>query len=254
MIAMKPLKIATAFALLLLSLLSSPLAFAGEVIVGFSDGSWMPLERFLGPSDNPRDQKPEYTVVVENGVARHRAPAAQAGPRLTGFLELPAAMKPIPSNVVIEWHLPDVNELRKLASSGGIALAGHYIRGNYDFAARKGDWQGGMFGDWWAAAFKQGDTVLAVLRSGNDNRIAVPMKAKQEIGFRMVKEGTQLALWLNEDGEGWREIGAVTIALNSGGSPAIAMSHFRVLDTGGGVIDVGVNRMCWASTDERWPK
>lgn len=249
----KVLMMLVVVALCLLSL-SAPFLFAGEVMVDFASGSWAPLERFLGPSDNPRDQKPEYTVVLENGVAWHRAPAAQAGARLTGFLELPAAMKPVPSDVVIEWHLPEVNELRKLAASGGIALAGHYIRGNYDFAARKGDWQGGMFGDWWGAAFKQGDTLLAVLRNGNDNRVAVPITAKNDIGFRMVKEGTRLALWLNAAGTGWREVGTATIGLNSGGSPAIAMSHFRVLDTSGGVIDVGVDRMRWASTDARWPK
>ena len=70
----------------------------------------------------------------------------------------------------------------------------------------------------------------------------------------MVKEGARLALWLNEDGAGWREVGAVTITLNTGGSPSIAMSHFRVLDTSGGVIDVGVDRMRWAGTDAGWPK
>jgi hypothetical protein len=227
---------------------------AGELEASFLDGSFGALERFLGPSDNPRDQRPEYTVVVENGRAVHLAPAAAPGPRLTGFLEPPTRLKPLPSDITIEWTLPDVRELQALASSGGIALAGHYIRGDYDFAARRGDWQGGMFGDWWGGAFKTGSTLLAVLRNGNSNPVAVPIRANTSIGFRMVKRGTSLALWIDEDGTGWREVGQATIGLNPGGKSTLAMSHFRVLDTSGGAVRVSVGRMRWSSPDQGWPK
>lgn len=227
---------------------------AGELSVDFSSGGFGALERFLGPSDNPRDQKPEFTVVVEGGRAVHLAPAAAPGPRLTGFLEPPARLKPLPADLMIEWLLPDVSELRPLAAGGGIALVGHYVRGDYDFAARRGDWQGGLFGDWWGGVLKTGDTLQAVLRNGNDNRVAVPIRAVSSIGFRMVKRGTALALWLNEDDAGWREVGQATIGLNPGGKPTIAMSHFRVLDTSGAAVRVGVSRMVWSSPDPAWPR
>lgn len=184
----------------------------------------------------------------------HLAPQAAPGPRLSGFLEPPARLKPLPADLTIEWTLTDVRELRALAAGGGIALAGHYLRGDYDFAARRGDWQGGLFGDWWGGAFKSGDTLLAVLRNGNDNRVAVPIRAASSIGFRLVKRGTALALWLDEDGSGWREAGQATIGLNPGGKPTIAMSHFRVLDTNGGPVRVGVSRMVWSSPDPGWPQ
>jgi hypothetical protein len=229
-------------------------AHAGELDVDFKAGNFGVLERFLGPNDNPRDQKPEYTVVVENGRAVHIAPAAAPGPRLTGFLEPPAALKPLPADITIEWHLPDVNELKGMAPTSGIALVGHYIRGDFDFAARKGDWQGGLFGDWWGAAFKQGNTLLAVLRNGNSNPVAVPITARTRIGFRMVKTGTSLALWLNEDEAGWREVGQATIGINPGGKATIAMSHFRALDTSGAAVRVSVDRMRWASPDPGWPR
>jgi hypothetical protein len=234
--------------------LTGALTDAGELSVDFASGGTCTLERFHGPNDNPRDQKPEFTVVVENGRAVHVAPAAAPGPRLTGFLEPPAGLKPLPSDLTIEWTLPEVRELRALAASGGIALAGHYIRGAYDFEARRGDWQGGLFGDWWGGAFKTGDTLLAVLRNGNDNRVAVPIAAKTSLGFRIVKRGTMLALWINEDDGGWREAGRAAIGLNPGGQPTIAMSHFRVLDTSGGPVRVSVGRMSWSSPDPGWPK
>lgn len=227
---------------------------AGELRVDFASGGFGVLERFLGPSDSPRDQKPEFTVVVEGGRAVHVAPEAAPGPRLTGFLEPPARLKPLPADLTIEWTLTDVRELRALATGGGIALAGHYIRGDYDVAARRGDWQGGLFGDWWGGAFKTGDTLLAVLRNSNDNRVAVPIRATSSIGFRLVKRGTALALWLDEDGSGWREVGQATLGLNPGGQPTIAMSHFRVLDTSGGPVRVGVSRMVWSSPDPGWPQ
>jgi hypothetical protein len=231
-----------------------PSALAGEIAVDFRAGGVGPLQLYLGPNDNPRDQKPGFTVIVEDGRAVHLAPSAAAGPRLTGFLEPPAASKPLPSDITIEWTLPDVRELHALAASGGIALAGHYIRGEYDFSARRGHWQGGMFGDWWGGAFKNGDTLLAVLRNGNSNPVAVPIRATTSIGFRMVKRGTSLALWIDEDGSGWREVGQATIGLNPGGTPTIAMSHFRVLDTSGGPVRVSVGRMSWSSPDSGWPK
>jgi hypothetical protein len=229
-------------------------ARAGEIRVDFGAGGFAPLQLFLGPTDNPREQKAEYTVVLEAGRAVHVAPAAAPAPRLTGFLEPPASSKPLPSDITIEWSLPDIAEVRSLAAGGGIALAGHYIRGAYDFAARRGDWQGGLFGDWWGGAFKTGDTLLAVLRNGNDNRVAVPIAARRSIGFRMVKRGTALALWLDEDDAGWREVGQATIGLMPGGQPTIAMSHFRVLDTSGGPVRVSVGRMSWSSPDPGWPK
>jgi hypothetical protein len=227
---------------------------AGELVVDLSAGDFGGLMRFLGPSDNPRDQRPEYTVVVENGRAVHVAPAAAPGPRLTGFLEPAQHLKPLPADITIEWRLPDVGELKSLASSGGVALIGHYIRGAYDFAARQGDWQGGMFGDWWGAALKQGDTLLAVLRNGNRNAVAVPIRAKTSVGFRMVKEGPSLSLWLNEDEAGWQQAGQATIGINPGGKASIAMSHFRVLETSGAAVRVSVDRMRWSSPDAGWPR
>lgn len=227
---------------------------AGELEATFKDGTFGLLERVLGPNDNPRDQKPEYTVVVEAGRAVHLAPAAAPGPRLTGFLEPPAHLKPLPADLTIEWTLPDVSELRALAAGGGIALAGHYLRGNYDFTARRSDWQGGLFGDWWGGAFKTGNTLLAVLRNGNSNPVAVPIRAETSIGFRMVKRGTSLTLWINEDEVGWREAGQATIALHPGGKATVAMSHFRVLDTSGGPVRVSVGRMRWSSPDSGWPR
>lgn len=237
-----------------LTLAAGAPARAGDLAVTFSDGTFGGLERVLGPNDSPREQRPEYTVVVEGGRAVHLAPAAAPGPRLTGFLEPPARVKPLPADITIEWTLPDVAELRALASRGGIALAGHYLRGEYDFASRRGDWQGGLFGDWWAGAFKSGDALLAVLRNGNTNAVAVPIRATTSLGFRLVKRGTSLALWIDEDGAGWREAGTATIALSPGGQGTIAMSHFRVLDTGGGPVRVSVGRMSWSSPDPAWPR
>jgi hypothetical protein len=119
---------------------------------------------------------------------------------------------------------------------------------------RRGDLQGGLFGDWWGGALKTCDSLMAVLRNGNDNRVAVPITAKSHIAFRMVKRGTALALWLNEDDAGWREVGQATIGLNAGGRPTIAMSHFCVLYTSGGAIRVSVSRMAWSSPEAGWPR
>ena len=74
------------------------------------------------------------------------------------------------------------------------------------------------------------------------------------IGFRLVKRGTSLALWLDEDESGWREVGQATIVLNPGGKPTLAMSHFRVLDTSGAPVRVGVSRMVWRSAETGWPR
>jgi hypothetical protein len=93
-----------------------------------------------------------------------------------------------------------------------------------------------------------------VLRNGNSNPVAVPIRATTSIGFRMVKRGTSLALWIDEDSSGWREVGQATIGLNPGGKPTIAMSHFRVLDTGGDPVRVSVGRMSWSSPDAGWPE
>lgn len=227
---------------------------AGELAVDLAARDFGGLLRFLGPSDNPRDQRPEYTVVVENGRAVHLAPAGEPGPRLTGFLEPAQHLKPLPADITIEWRVPDVAELRSLAPGGGIALAGHYIRGAYDFAARQGDWQGGLFGDWWGAALKQGDTLLAVLRNGNRNAVAVPIRARTSIAFRLVKEGSSLSLWLNEDEAGWQHVGKATIGINPGGKATVAMSHFRVLETTGAAVRVSIDRLRWSSPDAGWPR
>lgn len=227
---------------------------AGEPAVDFTAGDFGGLVRFLGPSDSPRDQRPEYTVVVVSGRAVHLAPAAASGPRLTGLLEPAQHLKPLPADITIEWRLPDVGELQALAPSGGFALAGHYIRGAYDFAARQGDWQGGLFSDWWGAVFKQGDTLLAVLRNGNRNAVAVPIRARTSIAFRLVKEGSSLSLWLSEDESGWQQAAQATIGINPGGKASIAMSHFRVLETSGAAVRMSVDRMRWSSPDAGWPR
>jgi hypothetical protein len=54
---------------LLAGLLIARTCAAGELDVNFRAGDFGVLERFLGPNDNPRDQRPEYTVLVEDGRA-----------------------------------------------------------------------------------------------------------------------------------------------------------------------------------------
>jgi len=46
--------------------------------------------------------------------------------------------------LTISWTFPYVSELLALGGGGGppIAIAGYYIRGAYDFKARKGHWSG----------------------------------------------------------------------------------------------------------------
>jgi hypothetical protein len=61
---------------LLAGLLIARTCAAGELDVNFRAGDFGVLERFLGPNDNPRDQRPEYIVLVEDGRAVHIAPAA----------------------------------------------------------------------------------------------------------------------------------------------------------------------------------
>jgi len=218
--------------------------------VDFNDGTRGPLDLFYGPTDNPADRDERFTVEIRDGKAVFLAPAADPGPRLTGFLEPPRSSYPMEGDLTISWTFPDVSELLSLGKGSGqpMAIAGFYIRGAYDFPNRKGDWQGGLFGDYWFGFATMNGQAQSVIRQGRNPLMSEPFAAQKTVSYRIEKEnGTTLRLMANYDNQGWHQVGSdISITLNSNGSPALAMSHLRVLDVSGGAIRVSADDMVWA--------
>ncbi len=226
-----------------------PEIFAGELRVNFDDGTRGPLDLFLGPTDNPADQNPAFTVIIQNSQAVFVAPAANPGPRMTGFLEPHKTMYPMKGDLTISWTFPKAEELLGLGKGSGpnMAVAGFYIRGEFDFQARKGHWAGGMFGDYWFGYVFENGQSLSVIRQGRENLQAEPFAARTQVSYRTAKKGTTLRLFANYDGQGWHQVGKeVQIRLNPGASDAVAMSHLRVLDVSGAAIRVTADDFGWA--------
>lgn len=232
-----------------LSELSPLAAAAGELFVDFNDGTRGPLELFYGPTDNPADRNEAFTVKIENEQAVFVAPAAGPGPRLTGFLEPPRSMYPIKGDLTLSWTFPRVSELLALGKGSGpnMAVAGYYIRGEYNFQTRQGHWAGGLFGDYWFGYVYEGDRPLTAIRQGRDNLQTEAFTAKEQVSYRIEKVGTTLRLFANYDNQGWHQVGKeIQIRINPGGSDAAAMSHLRVLDTSGAAIRVTADDFVWS--------
>lgn len=214
-----------------------------SLTVDFDDGTFGPLLRSYGPTDDPARADPAYTVEVRGGRAHYVAPAAAPGPRLTGFLDLPPTMVPIDAPLVVEFTLPVVGELSALGggNAGATAIAGCYIRGGLE------QWVGGTFGDYWFGFVWSGGARISALRQGPSNLVSEPFTAVTSVSYRLEKRGLELRLFASYDGAPFHAIGApVTIALRAGGSAAVAVTHVRVLDTSGAAIDVTVDDLKWS--------
>jgi hypothetical protein len=217
-----------------------------RVEVTFDDGSFGPLVRSFGPADNPATADPAYTVEARGGAAHFVIPSGNVGPRLSGFLDLPPTLVPIPGEADIEFTVPAASELRSLgrAVAGGQAIAGCYVRGGLSNGA--GQWQGGLFGDYWFGYVSSGGVAVSAIRQGTTNLTSEPFSANQRVTYRIEKRGLVLTLWASYDGAPLHAVGApVTIAVKPGGSPDIAMTHVRVLDTSGGAVDVTADDFRW---------
>ena len=222
---------------------------AGELVVNFNDGTRGPLELFYGPTDNPADRNEAFTVKIENRQAVFIAPAANPGPRLTGFLEPPRNRYPMKGDLTISWIFPKVSELLVLGKGSGpnMAIAGYYIRGDYNFQTRQGHWAGGLFGDYWFGYVYEGGQPLSAIRQGRDNLQTEAFTAKEQVSYRIEKFGSILRLFANYDNQGWHQVGKeIQIKINPGGSDAVAMSHLRVLDTSGSAIRVTADDFVWS--------
>jgi|GEM_PF-5017551 len=216
---------------------------AGTLIVNFNNGSPSPLVQTYGPNDNPAQANAAYTVNYANGRAVYVAPAAAVGPRLTGFLDLPAAMTPVTGDLTIEWTFPVVSEL--LALGGGTptatAIAGCYVRGAI------GAWAGGQFGDYWFGYVVSNGVRVSALRQGNDHLASEPFTATSTVSYRIQKTGgTRLTLQARYDTGAWHDVGATTITVNPGNTDAVAVTHVRVLDTSGAAISVSADDFTWS--------
>jgi len=232
-----------------ISVFCGPRSVAGELRVNFDDGTREPLDLFLGPTDNPADQNPAFTVKIENGQAVFIAPGGNPGPRLTGFLEPPKRMYPMKGDLTISWIFPIAQELLTLGRGNGpnMAVAGFYIRGEFDFQTRNGHWAGGMFGDYWFGYVFENGQSLSVIRQGRENLQAESFAARKHVSYRIEKKGATLRLFANYDDQGWHQVGKeVQIRLNPGGSDGVAMSHLRVLDVSGAPIRVSADDFVWA--------
>lgn len=213
-----------------------------QLTVSFDDGTFGPLVRSYGPNDNPQQADPRFTVEVSNGQARYLAPAAGVGPRLTGFLDLPADRVPITTPLTHEWTFPQVSELMALggAQGTGVAIAGCYIRGEL------GHWVGGSFGDYWFGFVRSGGSRVSAIRQGNTNLVTEPFTATQSVSYRIEKNGRTLRLFARYDAGAWHAVGEpVTLTLNAGGSEAVAMTHVRILDTSGTAVSVTADDFQW---------
>lgn len=217
--------------------------------MNFNDSTRGPLELFYGPTDNPADRNEAFTIKIENGQAVFVAPAAAPGPRLTGFLEPPRNRYPMKGDLTISWFFPKVSELLALGKGSGpnMAIAGYYIRGDYNFQTRQGHWAGGLFGDYWFGYVYEGGQPLSAIRQGRDNLQTEAFTAKEQVSYRIEKMGSILRLFANYDNQGWHQVGKeIQIKINPGGSDAVAMSHLRVLDTSGAVIRVTADDFVWS--------
>jgi hypothetical protein len=224
-------------------------ANAGELKIDFNDGHWRPLRLFYGPTDNPATQDQRFTVEVMNGQAVYLAPAAQPGPRLTGFLEPPEDMFPMKGDLTISWTFPKVAELLALGGGSGqpAATAGYYIRGKYDFQSRKGDWAGGLFGDYWLGFSIAGGKPISMIRQGRTNLTSEAFTAIESVSYRIEKSGMDLRLFANYDNKGWHQVGEpVKIRLEEGGKDDVAMTHLRILDLSGASVRVTADDFLWS--------
>lgn len=217
-----------------------------SLLVDFDDGTFGPLVLSFGPNDNPAQADKAYTVEVRDKQAHYIAPMAPAGPRLTGFLDLPAADVPIASDLDVAWTFPIAGDLAKLGGgqATATAIAGYYIRGG--IRNGMGDWTGGLFGDYWFGFVWSGGQRLSAIRQGQTNLQSEPFVATQRVEYRVEKRGTTLRLFASYDGQGFHQVGRdVALVLNPGGSAAVAITHLRVLDTSGAAIDVTADALAW---------
>lgn len=220
----------------------APSAIAGTLTVNFNNGSPSPLVQSYGPNDNPAQANAAYTVTYANGRAVYVAPAAAVGPRLTGFLDLPAAMTPVTGDLTIEWTFPVVSELLSLGggSPAAMAIAGCYIRGAI------GAWTGGQFGDYWFGFVVSNGVRVSAIRQGNDNLVTEPFTATSTVSYRVLKtNGTRLTLQARYDNGAWHDVGATTLTVTAGNSDAVAVTHVRILDTSGAAISVSADDFSW---------
>ena len=220
---------------------------ATSLTVDFDDGTFGPLLRSYGPTDDPARADPAYTVEVRGGRAHYVAPAAAPGPRLTGFLDLPPSMMPIDTPLDVEFTLPLAGELSALGggNAAATAIAGCYIRGG--LTAGTPEWVGGTFGDYWFGFVWSGGARISAVRQGPNNLVSEPFTAVTSASYRLEKRGLELRLFASYDGAPFHAVGTpVTITLRAGGSGAVAVTHVRVLDTSGAAIDVTVDDLKWS--------
>lgn len=216
--------------------------------VDYNDGTFGPLVRSYGPNDNPMLADSRYTVTVVAGEAHYIAPAAAAGARLTGMLDLPPSLVPIRTNLTHEFRFPVATELRALGNgqATAIAIAGCYIRGG--LLGTAGEWQGGLYGDYWFGFVLSNNQRLSAIRQGNTNLQSEPFPTTAtSVAYRIEKSGTTLRLFASYDGAGFHLVGnPVTLSVNPGGTDAVAVTHVRVLDTSGAAIDVRADDFVWS--------
>lgn len=215
--------------------------------VDFNDGTFGPLGRSYGPTDNPMMADSRYTVNVVAGEAHYVAPAAAGGARLTGMLDLPSSVVPIRTNLTHEFRFPVAAELRALGNgqAAATAIAGCYLRGGLIGAA--GEWQGGLYGDYWFGFVLSNNQRVSAIRQGNTNLQSEPFPTTAtSVSYRIEKSGTTLQLFASYDGAGFHQVGnPVTLLVNAGGTDAVAVTHVRVLDTSGAAIDVRADDFVW---------
>ena len=209
--------------------------------VDFNDGKFDPLVRSFGPTDNPQQANPAYTVNIENGVAKFVAPQRNAGVAFTGMLDLPRNLTPIRGETSFQWTFPNASELLKLGNEQPNAwgIAAVYVRGDLR------NWEGGQFGDYWLGFNRDAQGAQSVIRQGQTNLVREPFTAKNQVAYRIEKKGLMLTLYAKYDDADWHKVGEIQIRLAANGSDAVAITHVRVGDTSGAPISVSADDFIW---------
>ena len=209
----------------------------------FDDGDFGPLVQRFGPRDEASTSDPAFTAQIEGGELAFVAPEAAPGPRLSGFLDLPPEATPIAGPMAFEWTFTRPEELRALAGSPALAIAGLYLRGE------AGDWIGGTLGDLWVGAASSDGSLRSVIRRGADELASVPLEARGPVRYRVEKRGTGVQLFVRDGSGPFVEVGRAEVAVNEGRSAAVEVMHVRVLDTSGREILVHADDFAWTF----WP-
>jgi hypothetical protein len=209
----------------------------------FDDGDFGPLVQRFGPRDEASTSDPAFTAQIEGGELAFVAPEAAPGPRLSGFLDLPPEATPIAGPMAFEWTFTRPEELRALAGSPALAIAGLYLRGEV------GDWIGGTLGDLWVGAASSDGSLRSVIRRGADELASVPLEARGPVRYRVEKRGTGVQLFVRDGSGPFVEVGRAEVAVNEGRSAAVEVMHVRVLDTSGREILVHADDFAWTF----WP-